>query len=268
MSEIIERDAFGTAEAVNSRADLTDLLPDNKQDYSEATFENNGVDLSNDKFQPEYDEVEEEQVELTTDDIINYICQAIEKQPGMVLAMSKPEKLEGVLQSISEKIEQLEGLSIDVVTLFKEDSTIRAAIQLIAKGYLCSPKFEYIIRNPGKIVFLPNINNVHVQPNVFGTGLHKYKNKLAITTFDERLINNAKQFLKNCGVTTLKQLLNNCKDITIYKAPEKKQVSVSTIRALSKKDLAESVLNNELTINDLKRAGIDNRIISSITALI
>ena len=70
MSEIIERDAFGTAEAVNSRADLTDLLPDNKQDYSEATFENNGVDLSNDKFQPEYDEVEEELDCLTCEDCL------------------------------------------------------------------------------------------------------------------------------------------------------------------------------------------------------
>ena len=264
---MVERNAFGTADAVNSRADLTELLPDNKQDYTEATFDIEGPDLNNINFHPNIDEAVDEQVELTTDEIINFICLAISKQPSLIIAMAKPEKLEGALQSISAKIENLTGFGINIVKLFKEDSTIRAAIQLIAKGYMIHPKFENTSRGNCKFVFLTDVNNVHVTPDAFDKGLHKYKNKLAVTTLDERILNRAKSFLKECGVTNFKQLLDKCRDITIYKAPQRKQVSISSIRALSKKDLAESVLNNELTLNDLKRAGIDNRIISSIQAL-
>lgn len=263
----IERNAFGTTEAVNSRVDLTNIIPDNKQDYTEATFDIAGPNLNNIDFHPAIDDTIDEQVELTTDEIISFICLAISKQPNVLIMMSKPEKLESILQSISARIEKLTGFNINIVKLFKEDSTIRAAIQLIAKGYMIHPKFENTSKGNGKFVFLTDVNNVHVTPNAFDKGLHKYKNKLAVTTLDERVINRAKSFLNACGVTSFKQLLDKCRDVTIYKAPPKRQVSVSNIRALSKKDLAESVLNNELTLNDLKRAGIDNRIISSIQAL-
>ena len=263
----VERDAFGTVEANNSRADLTDLVPENTQDYTDATFDYNGPDINERSFDPAYNDTYDEEVELTTDEIINYICMALGKKQNLIYQLSKPEKLESALQGVSDKIEQLTGVKINVVNLFRTDTTVKAAIQLIGRGIMCYPTFEHVYKDTLRFVFLPDVNNIHVTVDAFGKGLHKYKNKLAVTSFDERILGKAKKFLNSLGVMNFRDLLDRCKDIEIYKPPIKPKASVSKIRALSKKDLAESVLNNELTINDLKRAGIDNKIIQSVAAL-
>lgn len=260
----LPRDAFSTSDLQSP--DLDALLTDDLEKLPDATLENDGITINDETFKTYPDEPEYESLELSSDDIINLICDAIGSDIKVLYTIGRPGRLESALKFIQDKIKRNNGIELDLIELFKNEPAINAAIKLISKGFLAGVKFENIIKNNVKIIFLPNVNNIYVTVDCFGKGLHKYKNKLAITSFDERVINKAGKYLGDYG--NLRNILRECKDIELYKKPERKLMPEDAIRALSKRDLVESVLNGELTINDLTRAKIDRRVIDNINNLL
>ena len=248
---------------------LDDVLHNREEDAllpNDVTTDLVELNISDDDELTGYEEVEDRDVDLEPDEVVNYICDALCANPKLIYNLSRNDRICSALKQISEAIDKIHGYNIDVVDCFKNVPEVTAAVKLIAKGFIARPKFQHAVKNPVKIILVPDVNNIHITENAIAQGVHRYKTSAAVTRVSATLINKARGYLGS--YQNFQGLLDACKDIELPKAQKVAKVSSEFIRKLSKRELGELVLSGELRVSDLYRANVNKKVIDSIRSLI